>query len=219
MRRHVTGSPTRPHPRRTNETSSSTDDILDLLRTLEPLVELEPPASEGDIESVERGLGLSLPDELRGFLRASDGAAAGIELNSGRSSGTRPTSSGRSRRSTAIASHSRWCPRRDTSTSSRTRAWTTLFGCPIHSPSQVGPDVVWWDPLEDVLSPAGASFQSWLHDWLTDTLRLERLGLGPRKPTGQGSNPVRSARPGASRRGRPRARPRARSSRRTATSP
>jgi hypothetical protein len=59
------------------------DEILEFVRSLEPLVEFEPSASEDDIQSAERGLGVSLPNELRAFLRGSNGATIGVRLDSG----------------------------------------------------------------------------------------------------------------------------------------
>ena len=149
------------------------DDILDLLRSLAPLVEFEPAASEGDIVAAERGLGLSLPDELRTFRLASDGVTTGIELNSGE-----------------VLPH---VTRLVWSVAEITRNREPqplvpqpphilffadagvdgiLFGHPIYSPSSVGPDVVWWDPLDHRLVPAAPSFRAWLQAWLPGALTV-----------------------------------------------
>jgi hypothetical protein len=58
-------------------------DFVALARSLEPLVELNPPASEAQVVEIEESLGVRLPDELRAFLMQSNGAMIGVRTDSG----------------------------------------------------------------------------------------------------------------------------------------
>lgn len=149
------------------------EDLLELLRTLEPLVEFGPAASERDVESAERRLGITLPDELRTFLRASDGATTGVELDSGEviPHATRLVwSVGEITRNHESQPPVPRPPQ--VLFFADAGADGILFGYPIHSPSRVGPDVVAWDPLDDDPVPAAPSFRAWLEAWLTGALTV-----------------------------------------------
>ena len=157
-----------------DEMRSPTDEILEFLRNLEPLVEFEPPASEADIESAERSLGIGLPDELRSFLCDSNGATIGVRLDSGE---VIPDASPLVwSLDEIVRNHGPQRPDPDQPAQvlffANAGVDGILFGHPIRSSSQVGSDVVVWHPIHDELDVAAPSFRAWIEAFLTGTLGL-----------------------------------------------
>jgi hypothetical protein len=150
-----------------------TGDILDLLRTWEPLVEFGPAASEDAIASAERRLGASFPEELRAFLLRADGATAGVALRSGQ---LVPNAASLVWSVAEIARNLDPDPRlarpRHVLFFADAGGDGILFGHPIRSPSQVGPDVVSWNPLDGELVSVAPSLRAWLEGWLTTSLSM-----------------------------------------------
>ena len=151
---------------------SPTDEILEFVRSIEPLVEFEPAASADDIESAERSLGIGLPAELRAFLCGSNGATIGVRLDSGE---IIPDASPLVwSLDEIVRNHGPQRPDPDQPAQvlffANAGLDGVLFGHPIRSSSLVGSDVVVWHPILGELDVAAPSFRAWLEAWLTGAL-------------------------------------------------
>ena len=162
------------HDRLMDEMRPPTDGILDFVLKLEPLVEFGPLASNDDIESAERTLGVALPDELRAFLGGSNGATIGVRLDSGE---VIPDASPLVwSLDEIVRNHGPQRPDPDQPAQvlffANAGVDGILFGHPIRSSLQVGLDVVIWHPILDELDVVAPSFRAWLEAWLTAAIAL-----------------------------------------------
>lgn len=153
---------------------SAGHEILDWIRSMEPLAEFEPPASEDQIEKAERRLGISLPNELRTFLRCSNGATIGVRLDSGE---VIPSASPLVWSVEEITQHhgpERLDPEQPAQVLFFANAGVDgiLFGHPIRASSQVGSEVVVWHPILGELEVAAPSFRAWIEAWIIGNLSV-----------------------------------------------
>jgi len=157
-----------------DETILPTDSIVDAVRALEPLVEFGPAGSEAGLAPIERRLGTRLPEALRSFLLASDGATIGVRLTSGE---LEPNAIDLVWSAAEIQRHLETndaiLPRpADVLFFAGAGADGILFGHPIRGDAGIGPDVVSWDPLEEGVMAKAPSFRAWVEGWLNGTLTV-----------------------------------------------
>jgi hypothetical protein len=145
-----------------------------LAQSLEPLVELRPPASEAEVADTEMILGVRLPDDLRGFLLQSNGASIASELDSGE---LIPAASPLVWSLNGILDENRAVAFTD---AGRARVLYfanagvdgILFGHPLDATGSALDVIVAWYPIEDRLQEVASSFGSFLDRWLRGTLKI-----------------------------------------------
>lgn len=155
-------------------TSGIGEQLVQLARRVEPLVELADPSSESAIREAESQLGVRLPVELRAFLLQSDGATIAVRLSSG---DLVQEASPLVWSVAEILSENRDFPSRGYHGAERVLFFANagvdgvLFG---HALEDTGlrDEVVVWHPIERQIEAFAPSFSRYLEGWLNGELSV-----------------------------------------------